>query len=136
MATTTVTHAPTRPTCPAGGPGCDSRTRELHVHNGPMGGEGRLPHLPALRLGERALHRPHGGQVNAATSFTDQLGRPITVGARVVPVDGLGAVLWSRSGQVTGLGRTLVHVRWSRERYDHKRRHHAVRGERLRIREA
>lgn len=23
--------------CPAGGPRCESRTRELHVHNGPMG---------------------------------------------------------------------------------------------------
>lgn len=23
--------------CPAGGPGCDSRTRELHVNTGPMG---------------------------------------------------------------------------------------------------
>ena len=74
--------------------------------------------------------------MKATSPFTDQLGRPITVGARVVPVDRLGAVLWSRSGQVTGLGRTLVHVRWSRERYDQRRRHHAVRGDQLRIREA
>lgn len=68
--------------------------------------------------------------------FTDQLGRPIAVGAKVVPVDVDGTVLWSRGGRVTGLGRTLVHVQWSRERYDQARRYHAVRSERLRIREA
>lgn len=38
MATSTsVTGTSVRPTCPAGGPGCESRTRELHVHTGPMG---------------------------------------------------------------------------------------------------
>ena len=73
--------------------------------------------------------------MTTTTSFTDQLGRAILVGTRVVPVDGLGSVLWSSSGRVTGLGRTMLQVRWHRERYDEKRRYHAVRGERLRIRE-
>lgn len=72
--------------------------------------------------------------METTTAFTDQLGRPISIGAQVVAVDGLGAVLWSRAGRVTGLGRSLVHVRWSHERYDSNRRHHAVRGDRLRVR--
>lgn len=67
----------------------------------------------------------------AGQVFTDQLGRPLEVGARVVPVDAIGAVLWSRSGRVVGLGRALVHVQWSRERYTADRRYHAVPGNRF-----
>ena len=73
--------------------------------------------------------------MSTGIGFTDQLGRRIEVGARVAPIGELGTVLWSRSGRVIGLGRTLVHVPWSRARYDQTRRYHAVRGEQLRIRE-
>ena len=67
-----------------------------------------------------------------AGEFFDELGRRLEPGDRVAPVDKLGAVLWSRSGRVIGLGKTLVHVQWSRERYGADRRHHAVSGNRLR----
>ncbi len=62
-----------RKRCPAGGPRCDSRTRELHVHTGPAGAlVGYLDHpayvdvdgpIPARR--ERWLHVEHadGGRV-------------------------------------------------------------------------
>lgn len=63
----------------------------------------------------------------------DELGREIEVGDRVLAVDALGAVLWSRSGKVVALGRTLVHVQWHRERYTPQRRYHAVEGSRLRL---
>jgi len=117
--------------CPAGGP--DASPERVSGTSTPAPwATGRLLHLPAPRVGERALHR-RPGQLMPAASLTDQLGRPIAVGTRVVPIAALGTVLWSRGGRVTGLGRTLVHVRWNRERYDRARRYHAVRGERLRI---
>lgn len=118
--------------CPAGGPGCDSRARELHVHNGPMGARVGY-YTPARAAGwvSAPFTVPPGAGVSTGAGFTDQLGRPLEVGTR----GALGAVLWSRSGRVVGLGKGLVHVQWSRERYDQARRYHAMRGEQLRIRE-
>lgn len=69
------------------------------------------------------------------SGLTDRLGRTLQIGDLVCRVDRDGTVLWSSSGRVVGLGRTLVHVRWRDRTYDPagpaKRRYDAVEGARL-----